>query len=122
MVNGKLEYLYKYRSCLEWQRIAPAEAGACSLIRAARDRDRRVRLGPGAVHVEAAIARLDIVAAEQAHPLDAAGGAAEHIVFWQREDDGRGAGDELEKRRFRLSAVGLGAMLDSVVSAGAREP
>src|SRR5450432_4189122 len=56
------------------------------LVRAARDGDRGLGLGPGAAHVEAAMADRDIVAAEQPHPLHAAVDAAQHIVLGQRED------------------------------------
>ena len=71
----------------------------------ARDRDGRTRLGAGALHVEATVAGLDVIATQKAHPLDAAGGAGQGVGFWNGEDDRRGAGDEIEKRRRRLATV-----------------
>ena len=90
-------------------------------VRAARDRNRRFGFGAAAIHIETAVARLDVVAAEQAHPLDAARRAPQHVVLRQGEDDGGGAGDEIEKGRLWLAAVGLGEQLVGDVAAGAAE-
>jgi len=90
------------------------------LVQAAGDRDRGLGLGPGAAHVEAAVADGDVVAAEQAHALDAAGRARHHVVFRQREDDRGGACDQVDEGRFWL-AVGLGEQLVGEIAPGAAE-
>jgi hypothetical protein len=94
---------------------------ASSLVRAARDRDRGVRLGPHAAHVEAAIAHRDVVAGKKSHPFDTARSPIAHVVFRQREDDSAGTSDELEKSGRRLAARGLGEELVRDVAAGATE-
>jgi hypothetical protein len=91
------------------------------LVGAARDRDRRIGLGARAIHVEAAVARRDIVAVEQPHPLDAARSTPQHVVLRQREDDGGGTCDQIEELRRRFAAVGLGEQLVGIGAAGAAE-
>ena len=95
--------------------------GGRLLVLAARDRDRRLGLGAGAFHVEPAEAHLDAVAAQQPHPVDAAGGTGQHVGLRDGEDDGAGAGDQLEKFRLRLAAVRLDVKLVGEVGAAAAE-
>ena len=79
-----------------------------------RDRDRRLGLCARAFHVEALVAHRDLVAAQQAHALQAARRAGRGIVLWQREGDRCGGGDKIKKLRGRL-AVALGIELVGIV-------
>ena len=85
------------------------------------DDDRCLRFGPGAAHVEAAVAGRDIVTMNEAHPVDAAGRAFQHVRLRQSEDDGGGAGHEIEERRIGLPAGAPGIELVGQVPAGAAE-
>ena len=57
---------------------------------------------------------------DQAGPLDAARRAFQHVVLRQCEDDGGGAGDQIEKGRRRL-AVSLGEQLIAEILARTAE-
>src|SRR5260370_32093141 len=99
MVNGRLEYPWKRSVLSKIVAIQSAQACAFLLIGPARDRNRRFRLVSRAIHVEAAIAHLDVIAAEKAHPFDAARGAVAHVVFRQGVDNGGGPVSENEESR-----------------------
>jgi len=58
-------------------------------VLAARDRDRRIRLGARAFHVEPPVTHGDLVAAQEAHPLQAACRARRGVVLRHGEDDRR---------------------------------
>ena len=98
-----------------------AQGVAGLLVGAAGDGDRRLGLGSAAFKVEAAIAHLDSVAAQQPHPLDAAGGASQGVVLRQGEDDGRSTADEVEEAGFWIAAIRLGIEFVLVVAAGTAE-
>ena len=78
------------------------EAADAVLASPARNRDRGVGLGPRTVHVKAAVADRDVVAAENAHPRHAARNALEQVVLGQSEDDRGGAGDKVMNSAFGL--------------------
>src|SRR6202035_5517619 len=58
---------------------------------------------------------------DEAHPLDAALRASQHVLPRQSEDDGAGAGDQAEEGRLWLAAVGFYEQLVGDVAAGAAE-
>src|SRR4051812_7262006 len=107
MVNGTLRARRK-RMLLSKFAANPRRNAVSLSICAAGNSDRGVGFCPGAAHVETAVAGRDVVAADNAHSVEAAGRALPHVVFWQREDDRGGAGDEFDKRWRRLTAVGFG--------------
>ena len=117
MVNGKLRFMSK--SCGFAALSAQGVAGL--LVGAAGDGDRRLGLGSAAFKVEAAIAHLDIVAAQQPHPFDAARGASQGVVLRQGEDDRRSTSDEVEEAGFWIAAIRLGIEFVLVVAAGTAE-
>ncbi len=100
---------------------APRRCRRSSLVLATGDRDRRLGLGARAVHIEPPVAHLDVVAAQQSHPLDAAGDAGHGVVLRHREDNRRSAPDQIEKFLLRLAAVGLGVELVGIVGAFAAQ-
>src|SRR5436309_2965367 len=120
MVNARLRYPCKRALLSKIVAIRSARPFVL-LLPGARDRDRGVGFCPGTAHVEAAIAGRDVIAVNDSHSLDATGRASAHVVFRQREDDRRGAGDEIEKGRRRLAAVRSGEQLVAEVAAGAAE-
>jgi hypothetical protein len=85
----------EHQRLLKIVQIKAADPRASSLIRAARDRNRRLGLGTGAFKVEAAIAHLDSIAAQQPQPLDATRGAGQGTVLRHGKDDSGRAGDEV---------------------------
>src|SRR6266702_5506540 len=80
------------------------------LVLRPRDRDRGVRFRTRALHVEALVAHRHLVAAQQAHALQAARGPGRAIVLWQRKSNGCGRRDQIKKLWRRL-AVTLGIEL-----------
>jgi hypothetical protein len=90
------------------------------LVGAARDGDGGFGLGPGAAHVEAAVAAGDVVAAQQSGLPDAARYAFEHFILRQGEDDGGRTGDQIDIGLRRL-AVRFGEQLIGETAASAPE-
>lgn len=84
------------------------------LVLRPRDRDRGVRLGARAFHVEALVAHRHLVAAQEAHALEAARRAGRGVVLRYREDDRGRGGDQIIELRRRL-AVALGVELVGIV-------
>src|SRR5262249_40128141 len=85
-------------------------ARAPLFVLAARDRDRGLGLGAAAFHVEPSIPHRNLVAAQNAHALQAARGAGRGVVLRHREDD-RGRSPDEVVELLRRPAVALGIEL-----------
>src|SRR5437899_12052007 len=95
-------------------------ASCVLLVLAPRNRDRSFGLGARAFHVEPAVAHAHLVAAQNAHALEAAGGAGRGVVLRHGEDDGGHGAYQIEELRLGL-AVALGVELDGIIVAAAAD-